>query len=282
LGGGNVKRSNGFSLAEVLIALGLTVGLGAVIFQLFHQNERIFRDQALILEMQQATRMVISTIADDIRLAGQALPSQIGDIVLPGSSTSRLNVRAGFSATESTVTAALPFSVTAGATVDLSVETTSGFSAGREVFLWGPEGWVRATINSVFGSSRTIRITPSEAYPAAVQFTNPPAISPDEAIAIYRDASIDAIRRTTATNTVNAANPSWAPANELATNVTALTFLYYDKQGMPLDPDLPESRSKVAAVESRVTIRCSAALSNGSRPSFSLSIRSRPRNLSFD
>jgi len=273
------SHSAAFSLIEVLVATAITVGTGAAIFQLFHQNERIFRDQALIVEMQQAARMVASTIADDIRIAGQAIPPDIDDVLLPGSDTSRLNMRAGFSATETNVTALPPLSVAIGTPVSITVENTSGFSAGRQAFLWSKGAWVRATINSVSGSSKTLQLTPVAGSAQTVQFTTAPAISLDEAVAIYRDASTNAVRRTTATNTEDAADPSWAPANELAANVSALVFLYYDRNGMPLTPGSPGFNSELAAIECRITVRPSTPLSNGSRPTFSLSIRSLPRNL---
>jgi Tfp pilus assembly protein PilW len=270
-----------FSLIEVLVATAITVGMGAVIFQLLHQNERIFRDQALIIEMQQTARMVASAIADDIRMAGQAIPPDIHDVLLPGSSTSRLNIRAGFSATETTVTAALPLSATIGTPLSITVEATSGFSTGRQAFLWSKGAWVRAAINSVSGTSRTLNLTPLAGSAQTVQFVSPPAISLDEAVAIYRDASTNAVRRTTATNTENPSSPPWAPANELAANVSELTFLYYDSHGMPLGPESTAFSSEVTSIECRITARTSAPLSNGSQPTFSLSIRSLSRNLSL-
>src|SRR6187399_792470 len=59
------SRQSAFSLLETLVATAITVGIGAVAFQLFHQNERLFRDQAVILEMQQGARVVVSQIGDD-------------------------------------------------------------------------------------------------------------------------------------------------------------------------------------------------------------------------
>jgi Tfp pilus assembly protein PilW len=278
----NVRSNSpaGFSLVELLIATAITFGLGAAVFQLFHHNERVFRDQALILEMQQTARMVNSAIADDIRMAGQAMP-RLDDIVLPGSGASRLNLRAGFTATETVVTAPVPFSVAIGAPVNLPVESASGFSASRQVFLWNEEGWARAFIDTVYTSTHTLLVTPTAASAAAITFTTPPVISLDEAVAIYRDASANAVRRTTATNTENPVDPSWAPANEIATNVTGLAFIYFDAAGTPLDPSVPGFSSKVASIESRVIVRPSSPLSNGSLPSFTLSIRSFPRNLSY-
>lgn len=268
----------GFSLLEVLIATTLTLGTAAVAFSLFHQNERIFRDQSVVLEMQQSARVVVSQIADDIRMAGQGIPLVTNEMVLPGSSVSRLNIRLGFSATESMVISPLPLDVVIANPLTVAVETTAGFSSGRQAFLWTESGWARTLINSVSGSSKTVRITPSAASKMPLQFVTPPALSFDEAVAIYRDSITNTIRRTTATSTESSSSPTWAPANELAANVAALTFLYYDVTGAPLTPDTPTRRSQIRSIEARVSVRSSGVLSDGSRPIYSLSVRAVPRN----
>src|SRR5215470_18258811 len=68
------RQTKGFSLIELLIALSIALGLSAMMFQLFHQNERVIRDQTLIMEMQQTARVVASQIADEIRMGGQGVP----------------------------------------------------------------------------------------------------------------------------------------------------------------------------------------------------------------
>ena len=148
-----MREEGGFSLLEVLVATAITLAVGAAAFQLFHQNERIFRDQALVLEMQQSARVVASQIAADIRMAGQGIPPGLGDVILPGSGSSRLNIRTGFSATETAVTSPVPLSLTTGSSATVIVESTAGFSAGRQVFLWFEKGWARAATTSVSGSA---------------------------------------------------------------------------------------------------------------------------------
>ena len=69
------NRDNGFSLAELLIALLVVLCIGMMTFQLFYQNERVIRDQNLIMEMQQTARVVMSQIADEVRMAGQGVPT---------------------------------------------------------------------------------------------------------------------------------------------------------------------------------------------------------------
>jgi prepilin-type N-terminal cleavage/methylation domain-containing protein len=265
----------GFSLVEVLIATAITVGVGMIVFQLFHQNERIFQDENSLMEMQQTARVVTSQISDDVRIAGQGVPPGLGEIVLPGSTSQRLNIRAGFSAIETVITTTLPIHATIGSSLTLKVESTSGFSSGKQIYVWNDDTWLRAAIDSVSGSAKTIRFTPSNGTASGIHFTAPPLMGLDEAIGIYRDAATNTIRRTTSSNTANASGPSWAPANELAANVISLTFLYFDAAGQPLTPSTPEIRAKVASIETRARVQDA----RNPKQIHSVSVRSVPRNL---
>src|SRR5512138_2209653 len=114
------ERQTGFSLIEVLVALSIVLCLSTMMFQLFHQNERVLRDQTLIMEMQQTARIVISQIADEIRMAGQGVPlyatafdagpSEAAAVILDSSSASRIDFRAGLSNVETTAVGAADFS----------------------------------------------------------------------------------------------------------------------------------------------------------------------------
>lgn len=275
------RAPRGFSLIEVLVATAITVGVGSIVFQLFHQNERIFRDEALRVEMQQTARMVISQIGDDIRIAGQSVPSALGDVVLPGSTAHRLNLRAGFSTTESIVTTPPPISVVLGSSITLKVENTSGFSVGKQVFVWNDAGWLRATVDSVSGSAKSVRMTPSVGSGTPLQFDTPPVIGLDEAIAVFLDTSTNTVRRTTSSNTTNVTSPAWGPSNDLATNVIGLDFLYFDNAGHSLIPDTPQNRAGIATIETRVRARPAALLAGGTLPIYTLSVTAQPRNLHY-
>lgn len=261
------------------MATAIAVGLSAAAFHLFHQSERIFRDQSLILEMQQGARVIVSQAADDIRMAGQGIPPGLREVILPGSGDFRLNLRTSFSATESVVVSALPLPVAAGTSVTVLVDSTTGFSTGRQAFLWADQLWTRGRIDSVSGAAKSISLTASTLSPSPVEFVVPPTISLDEGVALFWDSATKTVRRTTATNTENPASPSWAPANELAANVVALTFSYFDAARLPVIPDSPERRATVASIEARVVVRASAVLSDGSRPTYALSTRAVPRNI---
>jgi hypothetical protein len=268
---------SGFSLLELVIAIALTIGTGAVAFQLFHQNERVFRDQILIVEMQQAARMLATQIADDLRLAGQGVPPGLGGFVLPGSGVDKINLRESFSAVETQVTTPTPFTVTQGAPITLAVEKTSGFSAGRETYIWNSAQWLRGTVLSVSGPGKSIQVLPNISTTTLV-FGSPPAAALDEAVALFHDPGGYSVRRATSTNTSDPEHPQWSPANEVATNVTSLSFLYFDEEGMPFEMKSSADGDRVALVEARIKVQTAEPLSDRTRPSFALSVRTSPRN----
>ena len=269
----------GFTLIELLIAMTITAGVGAVVFQLFHQNERIFRDQTLIVEMQQAARVLASQLSEDIRISGQSVPPALGDIVLPGSDSRRLNLRAGFSGVEAPVLTATPFPSAIGTPVTVNVESTSGFSTGREVFLWNDAVWLRGAVASVSGSAKTVRLTPSQGSGANLIFGALPALALDEAITLFYDAGAASVRRATAVNTTDPQNPSWSPANDLTVNVTQFSIRYADSDGNAVTPATFSERARISRIEVHFAIQSSAPLSDGTRPTFSRVVRASSRNL---
>src|SRR5206468_11953455 len=101
------KSLRRFSLVELLMALVIALIFSTMMFQLFHQNERLIRDQTLIMEMQQTARVVASQIADEIRMAGQGMPlrasnfdpaaSEAAAVIFASSNASRIDFRAALS-----------------------------------------------------------------------------------------------------------------------------------------------------------------------------------------
>src|SRR5215471_17893940 len=220
------QSNNGFSLAELLIALALTSGLCTIMFQLFHQNEHAIRDQTLIMEMQQTARVVSAQIADEIRMAGQgvpvyaasfdAVPSEATAVILGSSTASRIDFRAGLSNIE---TGALGGAVdlTVGSSSMLSVANTSGFAVGKFAYLYGPSTnsswpWVRAELTGV--SSTFVTLTPRNTGTAnpMIHLGAPPTVALEEAISIYLNSG--SVRRAMASSFTNPASPAWGPANE--------------------------------------------------------------------
>src|SRR3954468_17023558 len=122
----------GFTLLEILISISITQVIGIAVFQLFQQNERVFNDQNIVTEMQQAARAAIFQDADEIRMAGQGVPtysdtysdtpSEESIAVLSGSSATRINFRAGLAPAESAVTAPSLIALSVGSPVTVTVD----------------------------------------------------------------------------------------------------------------------------------------------------------------
>jgi hypothetical protein len=294
------RPAAGGTLLEVLVATSITAGVCAAAFQVFHHHEAVFRDQNLVLEMQQAARAVMAQIGDDVRTAGQGVPvtvsSRYGDpgeataAVMAGSDSSRLRVRAALSNAATRVVGPIPLSLTEGSPVNLAVEDAGVVSAvtgakplGRYVYLWGRtdhgEGWARARVVAIATASNSMQLVPEQTMAQPMRLTSPATLSLEEAVAIHFDASTRSVRRTTATDFSDPQQPSWAPANEVAANVSALSFSYYDAAGAPLAPATLDERRRIARIDARVVVLAPAALRNGSRPSVTLSLRIAPRNL---
>jgi hypothetical protein len=199
-------------------------------------------------------------------------------------------VRAGFSNAEAVVTNAQSVDFIDGTPATISVSDAAALSgvigttpAGRFVYLWGRGtlrwGWVRASVDSITTAANTVRITPRPTHGGAVRFAAAPIISLEEAISIYHDSAVKSVRRTTATQMSNLTSPTWAPANELATNITSLKFTYYDGNNEPIVPSTLANRAAVRRVDAEVTGQTSAALSKGKREKYVISLTSVPRNM---
>ena len=276
------RQPNGFSLIELLLALTVSLGLATMMFQLFHQNERVVRDQTLIMEMQQTARIVASQIADEIRMVGQGVPvyatsfdpapSEAVAVILGSSTASRMDFRAGLSNAETTTSSGTN-DFTIGVSRSLSVGTTAGFSVGKFVYISGPGPstnptwrWLRAELTGM--GSTTLTLTPRDTGTTdpAIHFAAPETVALEEAVSIY--LSSGSVRRANATNTGDPSNPVWSAANEIGKHFTALTFTYYDTYGNVVQPTSLSNRKAIARVDIRLTVEVANPLSNGTRPTY--------------
>jgi len=295
----------GFTLIEILISISMTLVIGVAVFELFHQNERVFIDQNLVTEMEQAARATIFQTVDEIRMAGQGVPtyaetyadspSEDTVAILSGSSATRINFRAGLAPAETsmigpgatTFSVGNPMTVTVNDAVGL-YNAVGGGPSGRFVYFWGASDttgwlWVRASINSITPSTKSVGVTPASTGPAGnagttVHFPASPTVSLEEVIAIYQDSSSGSVRRTTATSMNDPLHPSWAPANELSSNVTQLHFDYFDRFGNKVIPDTLANRARIERVDIRLAVQTAQELSNHARQTFALSVRTNIRN----
>jgi prepilin-type N-terminal cleavage/methylation domain-containing protein len=285
------RPSCGFSLLEVLFALAIILLLGMIVSSLFQRNALVARDQTLIMEMQQTARIVASQIAEEVRMAGQGLPVYATtfdpapvEAAVPflGSSTAnRIDFRAGLSNVETVVSTVPPLDITIGTSRSLGIEDGSGLTAGKFVYIWGPGTsswtWVRAQLLSAASTSMTIMPTETGSTAASVHFTAAPTVCLEEGISIFLNSG--SVRRATSNDFSNPATPTWNPANEIGRNVSQLTFIYYDSNGNPLTPVSLADRTAISRVDIRLTVQAAAALSNGNLPTYSLALRTIPRNV---
>src|SRR5262245_1854822 len=192
-----MTQPKGFSLIELLVALSVTMLLASMMFQLFQQNERVLRDQTLIMEMQQTARIVISQIADEIRMAGQGVPlyatgfdtgpSEATAVILNSSSAIRIDFRAGLSNVEKTAIGPADFSLNTSRS--LAVANGSGFVPGKFIYIFGPTGaapwtWLRAELTSSGSTNLTLIPRNSGTVDTAFHFISAPTITLEEAVSI--------------------------------------------------------------------------------------------------
>src|SRR5262245_20380109 len=214
------ERQTGFSLIEVLVALSIVLCLSTMMFQLFQQNERVIRDQTLIMEMQQTARIVASQIADEIRMAGQgipiysstfdAVPSEAVAVILDSSNASRIDFRAGLSNIETSTEGALDFNL--GMPQSIPVQSTSGLSAGKFVYVSGTAtgsawSWMRAELTAVSSTTLTLIPRNTGTTDTTIHFAAAPGVSLEEAVSIY--LSSGSVRRAAAGNMSNPSKPLW-------------------------------------------------------------------------
>jgi prepilin-type N-terminal cleavage/methylation domain-containing protein len=281
----------GFSLVELLVAMLVTSVVAAMLFQLFHQNERVTRDQMLIMEMQQTARIVGSQIADEIRMAGQGLPlyavrfdpvpSEAVAVFLASSGSSRIDFQAALSNVETTTAINGPYDFSLGSTRSLTVQSSSGFSTGQFVYvsaygLSSTPVWLRAELAGVSSTVWSVIPRNTGSTDTAVHFSASPAIALEEAESIYLSGG--SVRRATAGNLADPANPVWGASNELGKNVTALSFTYYNSTGNVVQPTSLSNRMSIARVDIQLTVQTAGPLSNGTRPAYTFAAKTFPRN----
>jgi len=263
-----------------------------MVLQLFHQSGRAARDQGLIMDMQQTARIVGSQIADEVRMAGQGVPlfaasfdpgpSEAAAVILPSSSANRIDFRAGLSNVETGVATPGPLDLTMGVSLALSIADGAGFAAGKYVYVYGPGSnsawlWVRAELTQTSRSSLTLIPRQTGSAGAIVHFIAAPTVSLEEAVSIYLAAG--SVRRATANDMTDPANPGWAAANEIGRSFSALTFTYYDARGNVVVPNALALRAIIARVDISLTVRAADRLTDASQPQYSLAMRTIPRNL---
>lgn len=282
---------------ELMGALVITLILGMSAMQLFQQGDRTFRDQNLVAAMQQNVRAVASQIADDLRMAGQNVPLYSGRFdaapieacatILNGSNGTQILFRGGVSNVISRATTPLTFTISTSAVVNVSgaapFNDAIGGASGRFVYLYGKTpnlfGWVRGEVTAVNTGANTITITPTQNGSAGTTFASPMVISLEEGIRYRLDGGT--IRRGTVSNFTNLTSPTIVES-EIGDNFTALEFTYYDRTGTTITPSTLATRAQVFRVDLRVVGQTSQDISDGTQPTYAVTLRTFPRNVTLD
>jgi Prokaryotic N-terminal methylation motif len=286
-----LKQSSGFSLIELMLSLLILLCISMMTFGLFHENARVIRDQNLIMEMQQTARIVMSQIADEVRMAGQGVPmyastfdlspSESTAAFLGSSSSSRIDFRAGLSNVETVVTTFPPLDIVIGSSTTLGIADSTGLSNGKYIYLWGPVtngwAWIRAQLTSVASTYITFIPQQTGSQSTPVHFIAAPTVYLEEAVSIFLNAG--SARHATSSGFANPASPTWVPSNEIGANFTDLTFTYYDVNGSVVTPTSLANRASIARVDISLTVQATSALSTGIVPRYSLALRTVPRNV---
>jgi hypothetical protein len=253
----------------------------------------VYRDQNLVAEMQQRVRAAVTLISDDLRMAGQNIPVynarfepavvEACQTILNGSDGAQIFFRAGTSNVSSVATTPLTFAL--GVSSQVTVTSAAAFDAaiggatGRFVFLSGKTpnlfGWVRAEVTAINTGTNQITVTPAQRGAAGSTFVLPMTISLEEAVS-YR-LSANSVLRGTSSGFTNLMAPAMTEQS-IGDDFTALQFVYYDRTGTAINPSTLSSRAQVRRVDVRITGQTLEQLSDGTRPTYSVSVRTFSRN----
>jgi len=280
-------RAKGFSLVELLVSLSVTLSVGAAVFHVFLQQQRAFRDQDLVLEMQQSVRAVASMIADEVRMAGQgaplfaatyeAGPSEAPQAFLAG--TDRLELRMRLAVPAETAVDGVPLAFETGRPTSVRLlDPGRIFDPGSHVFFWGPSGdtwtWVRARVEASDLQSG-LTVTPAQVSTEGGRFTSAPSVSAEDGIS-YRLSGRSVLR-----GELRDLSALTAPVfleSSVGEDFTALRFDYYDAADVAVDPASPAARNAIRRVAFRLGAETSEALSDGRRRTYEVTMSVHPRN----
>jgi prepilin-type N-terminal cleavage/methylation domain-containing protein len=290
-----MKSANrGFTLIELLFGVSITLIIAMIAFRSFWYTDRTFRDDNLIAAMQQNVRAVANQIEDELRMGGQNSPSgsfdnpplEASQVILNGSSASQILFRSGVSNITSRATAPLTYTTGIATTVtvdDVTAFNAAGAGSGRFVYLYGKMpnlwGWVRAELNAVVVATNTLVVTPAQNGTTGSSFASSMRVSLEEGIS-YR-LNGNSLLRGTVTDFTNLTAPTVAETT-MGDHFTSLQFAYFDAAGNTINPNTLANRTLVRRVDITLAGRALRPLSDGTRPTFAITVRALPRNLGLE
>jgi len=287
--------SSGFSLLELLLAMVITLGIGLIVFQMFLRNERVFRDQNMVLEMEQSVRAVADMINDELRMAGKGVPAfaasqnnetaEAVQIIMNGSNASTIVFRSsgnnGFAEPQGTP----PFTYLVGVPAVLSLDDIDPLvgTTGSNVFLWGPSGeswtWVRATVGTMDAVNDLMVVVPTQMSLSGGTVDSVPYLSMEEGTAFTLNGTD--VRRGTITSFATLTAPT-ITYETIGENFNDLTFTYYDAANNVVTPSTLAARATVRRVDFTVGAQTSEPLaSTGEVRTYAITMSTYPRTMSL-
>ena len=280
-----------------MIGVAVTMVMSAVAFQLFQQSDEVFRDQNQTLAMQQNVRATASQIANDLRVAGQnvpifssrfdSAPAEAVQTILSGSNGTEIRFRSGRTNVNSVVTSPATYPLGVVTTINASnvapFDAAIGGGAGRFVYIVGKTpnlyGWVRAEVISVQTGPNTMVVRPYQVGSLGSNFVGAMTVALEEGISYRLDGNI--IRRGVVSDFTDLTTPTIVES-VMGDNFTALQFTYFNRAGTAITPDTVANRSQVWRVNVRVVGQTAQNLSDGTRPTFAMTLPTFPRNMGVD
>ena len=275
------------------------MGVGLIAFQLLLQNQNVFRDENLVLELQQSVRSVASMMADELRQAGQGTPTysasqdtstaEASQTFLNGTAAGAIVFRSGVRNAMAIPSSSTTYAV--GSPTAISIDNASdinsivGGDSGYFLYLWGPTTnswtWVRAQITAIDTASNpnTITATPRQISGQGGTFSLTPNLVLEEAIE-YRLSS-DEIQRGTSGDFTTLTSPTMT-YQTIGENFTSLSFTYYDEDDTEVTVMSLADRASIRRVDFTLAAQTAEVLpSTGERRTYAITMRIHPRNVRF-
>ena len=170
-----INNNRGFSLIELLVALGLSLLVVSAVYGLFNSQNAVYMNQNRVTEMQQNARMALNLLASEFRMAGFGF-SMSGDYsvaggtvyaVTPTNSTNgpdSVTIRYGMNPTPNTtvsLTSAMANSNTGAA---LIVSSTTGFAVNDYIIISDGQNAARLQVTGINSGTNTLsyaNVTPN-------------------------------------------------------------------------------------------------------------------------
>jgi type II secretory pathway pseudopilin PulG len=272
------QKKSGFTFVELLVAMLMMTGVGAVLVNSFSIQMRFRGDTEITAETHQGLVAALDSLVRDVRLAGACLPTQPLFVPIAGTNsgtTDSITVRTGAISTNTTcIVASLTASTAAGAT-QLPLDDVTGFKV---------DGW-GYIVGSVPGELFHVTAVSGTSGPGTVTTDTSLAQTYPTGGGVYAlEERAYAIDTTTYGQPVLTRSLNRQAAQPIAGGIESLNIRYRLNQNCPsctivdLPPDNP-TWVQVSEVLLTATAVSRTNLSGGARLRESATVTVQPRNL---